>query len=283
LARQASRRRISSKRLGLKNALERVPLQQFRNEMRSHTIQVRPYSRLADCYDVLTGRAAFLHTRQRFEALVRHYGIDFRSAVDVGCGTGLFACYLSRRWRIPVFGIDSSPEMLAGAACNCPDRAVSFLLQDMRSFSLPCPVDLATANAYTFNHLMNLCDLRRAIQSIHANLSQQGVLIFDLISDHQAAALRWPVRRRLRLAGRKILHQIRWDPSRKLLSISIVHSSTGPLPPRSELYVGRGYSTLDVGRCLQDCGFMVRGIHDADTLAPISKFSPHAFVVAYKK
>ena len=250
--------------------------------MRPHTIQVRPYSHLATCYDLLTGRAAFTHTRQRFEALVQHYGVTFRSAVDVGCGTGLFACYLSRRWRVPVFGIDSSPEMLASAACNCPDPEVRFLLQDMRSFCLPCPVDLATANTYTFNHLMNLDDLRRAIQSIHANLNRRGYLIFDLLSDRQPTIIRSPLRR-IRLAGRKILHQIRWDQSRNLLSIRIVHGSTGGSPFKSETYLGRTYSTLDVGRCLQDCGFMIRGIHDSHTLAPVYRGTPQVFVVAYKR
>src|SRR6516162_2607208 len=85
-----------------------------------------PYSGLAPVYDSALGIANFAGTRAAFELLVRRYGISFHSASDVGCGTGLFACYLNRRWRVPVFGIDRSPEMLRVAARRCPNSAVCF-------------------------------------------------------------------------------------------------------------------------------------------------------------
>src|SRR3972149_4048139 len=106
----------------------------------------RPYSRLARAYDAALGITNYLGTRRAFEYLVRHYGIRFSSAADIGCGTGLFACYLSGCWGVPVFGVDRSAEMLAVAACNCPNPNVLFMRQDIRCLRLPCPVDLITAN-----------------------------------------------------------------------------------------------------------------------------------------
>src|SRR2546428_2565301 len=80
---------------------------------------IRPYSRIAAIYDAAAGIRGFIRARNAFEALVRGDGITFDTALDVGCGTGLFACYFGRCWGVPVFWVDSSPEMLRVAACHC--------------------------------------------------------------------------------------------------------------------------------------------------------------------
>ncbi|MGH9839950.1 MAG: methyltransferase domain-containing protein [Blastocatellia bacterium] len=79
----------------------------------------RPYSSLAKAYDDTIGWPAFHRTRRAFELLARRYGLCFRSAADLGCGTGLFARYLSERWCLPVWAVDISAEMLRVAESNC--------------------------------------------------------------------------------------------------------------------------------------------------------------------
>ncbi len=54
-----------------------------------------PYSELAPFYDAALGRESFADARRAFELLASGHRIRFRSAADIGCGTGLFACYLS--------------------------------------------------------------------------------------------------------------------------------------------------------------------------------------------
>jgi len=73
----------------------------------SHRVS-RPYTELAAMYDNTLGVPFFFGTRRAFEELGRRYGINFRSAADIGCGTGLFAHYLSCRWlsrRLPWIGL----------------------------------------------------------------------------------------------------------------------------------------------------------------------------------
>jgi predicted TPR repeat methyltransferase len=60
----------------------------------SHRV-ARPYTELAAMYDATLGVPFFVGARKAFEELVRRYGINFRSAADIGCGTGLFARYLN--------------------------------------------------------------------------------------------------------------------------------------------------------------------------------------------
>src|SRR5882762_4249140 len=142
----------------------------MRTHMRPAPVAVvPPYSQLATTFDQALGIAQFLQTRRAFEYLARRYDLKFRSAADIGCGTGIFACYLSRCWDVPVFAVDRSPEMLSVAACRCRDPRVRFLKQDIRCLRLPCPVDLVTANFDTVNHLVGPPDLKHALQRIAEN------------------------------------------------------------------------------------------------------------------
>ena len=82
--------------------------------------------------------------------------IRFCSAADIGCGTGLFACYLSRCRGAAVYAVDHSAAMLHEAARNCCNADVCFLQQDIRCLALPSRVEsMITANFDTLNHLKN--------------------------------------------------------------------------------------------------------------------------------
>ena len=148
---------------------------------------VSPYSRIAPVYDCTVGLPFFLRLRDAFEKIATLYGIRFGSAADIGCGTGVFACYLNRCWGVPVFGVDRSAEMLRQARRNCRSRGVCFLQQDIRCLALPAQVDLITANFDTLNHLRSAADLRRTVKRIAANLRPGGHFYFDIITPCQRA------------------------------------------------------------------------------------------------
>src|SRR5262245_33619179 len=114
---------------------------------------VRAYRALAPNYDDAMGFSFFCRTRALFESLQDQYGFGFRSAADLGCGTGLFALYLATACQVPVFAVDQSAEMLCQASKRCQGLPVHLLKQDLRQLSLPCPVDLMTANYDVLNHI----------------------------------------------------------------------------------------------------------------------------------
>lgn len=144
-----------------------------------------PYCRIASVYDCTVGFPFFLRVRDAFERLVRRYGIRFASAADIGCGTGLFACYLNRFWGVPVFAVDRSGDMLRLARRNCRRESVCFLQQDIRCLGLPSRVDLITANFDTLNHLTAPEDLRLAFQCVASNLQPAGHFYFDILTPCQ--------------------------------------------------------------------------------------------------
>ncbi len=245
-------------------------------------VRLAPYSQLATSYDGALGIPSFVRTKRAFELVVKRYGLRFGTAADVGCGTGLFACYLRRCWGVPVFGVDRSTAMLRVASCRCRDTDVQFLEQDIRCLSLPCPVDLITANFDTVNHLMTTADLGLAFRRISENLTPGGHFMFDVITHHQPAGHPTAYVRRLRAKGRRLFQQVRWDPGRALLSITIIHCGPRRVAPSVEFHVERAYSPVSVGRLLLDAGFVIRGVLDAESLRPPTTCPPRLLVVARK-
>jgi SAM-dependent methyltransferase len=244
----------------------------------------RPYSRLAATYDTALGVSNFIGTRAAFEELVRRYGIGFRSAADIGCGTGLFARYLNRCWGgVPVFGVDRSPEMLRVAIQNCPDKSVCFLRQDIRCLCLPHPVDLITANFDTMNHLLTGTDLQLAFRRIWENLRPGGHFIFDLITPCQPLGGTQTYTRRLGSGSRKAVQRIRWNPGQKILSIVVIIRSPSSRRSTLEAHRERAYSPVEVGRWLMDLGFLIRGVHDAATLRIATSCPPRIIIIARKE
>ena len=242
----------------------------------------RPYSSLAPAYDAALGIRTFIGTRAAFETLVKRYGINFRSAADIGCGTGLFACYLSRSWGVPVFAVDRSPEMLAVATGNCASPNVRCFLQDIRCLRLPCPVDLITANFDTMNHLLTGSDLILAFRRIWENLKPGGHFIFDLITPSQPLGGRKTYLRGLRSGNCQVTQRIHWNPWHRILSILVVITSPFSRASTLEAHRERAYSPADVGRWLLDAGFLIRGVHDATTLRLASGCPPRVIIVARK-
>jgi SAM-dependent methyltransferase len=242
----------------------------------------RPYRSLAQIYDLMSGRSDFLRTRRIFERLVHRHAISFRSAVDVGCGTGLFACYLNRRWGVPVFGVDQSPEMLAVARGNCPNLDVCFLRQDFRYLCLPWSVELATANSCTLNHVMQRDQLRETFSAIHENLRPGSYFIFDLITDRQPQYLSRGSTRHIRIGRSRVLHRSQWYPLEKLLRV-IITLESNEFPRATEVFLGRGYGLHDVDRCLSHAGFVQRGMYDANSGGWAMRDSQRVVVVAVRK
>jgi SAM-dependent methyltransferase len=242
----------------------------------------RPYSRLAATYDRALGRASFVRTRRAFEVLVRHYDIRFKTAADLGCGTGLFACYLRRRWGVPVFAVDRSAEMLSVARCNCPDPGVYWLRQDLRCLRLPCRVDLATANFDTLNHLLLPGDLPRVFRRVWRSLRPGGYFLFDLVTPRLPRGGLKEYFRRFHSLGPSLVRRIRWNPRTRLLTILILHRRPGACLPELEVHRERAYSPVDAARWLRRAGFVVRGVHDAETLRPPSECPERVIFVAQK-
>ncbi|MCJ7725170.1 MAG: methyltransferase domain-containing protein, partial [Acidimicrobiia bacterium] len=90
---------------------------------------------------------------------------------DLGCGTGAITRLLAARWpRAQVWGLDSSPEMLATAGEE--DGTVAWVEGDIASWSPPEPAGLVFANA----SLHWVADHARLFPALAESLAPGGVL-----------------------------------------------------------------------------------------------------------
>lgn len=143
--------------------------------------RVPVYGCLAPYYDSLIGDSLYPAIRDSFERCRRKLGLRFKTAADIGCGTGRFLRHLLR-YGAQLIGVDASVPILHRAARRLQNRDVLLLSQDMRRLRLPYPVDLITCNGDTLNYLLRRRDLAQAILCCCEYLTPGGYLIGDFLS-----------------------------------------------------------------------------------------------------
>jgi len=226
-----------------------------------------PFLRHPRGEDLASGHLSFRPMERLFEKLVDRFMIPFFSAADLGCGPGLFARYLSRRWRVPVFALDPSRAMLRLARRNCSGENVRLFRLDLRAMKFPSPVDLVTAHCGRIHHLVHPLDLGIALERIAANLRPGGHFLFDFRTQCRP----FPAHRFCSHA-REVAPCARWGPgqsTRPLLSIE------SPF-----LLSGGGFTLEDMGKALGRARLAVRELLDPSTLRPATACTPRLLVVA---
>lgn len=138
----------------------------------------RPYDAVAAIYDRHWGDAFFLPAKIAIETwLIGHLPPD-ASLLDLCCGTGRIAGYLSSS-GYQVLGVDESAGMLSIARTNAPNAR--FQQADMAAFHWPEPFDAAVSFYNSLNHARSFEHLQRTLASVAAHLRTDGPFLFDYV------------------------------------------------------------------------------------------------------
>jgi len=108
-------------------------------------------------------------------ALVRRARPHSRTLLDVACGTGEHARYLSEVHGFEVDGVDISPEMLARARAKCPRGR--FDVADMTNFHLGRCYDGLLCMFGAIGHVVTLPRLHDTLACLRAHLAPGGVAV----------------------------------------------------------------------------------------------------------
>ena len=144
---------------------------------------------LAFSYRDIVGECDFLAD------VARHsLGREAHSAVELAAGPALHArCLAARGWS--VVAVERSAGAVAWLRREAPE--VVAIRADLRSFTLPEPVDVAFCPLSGFAYLLTDDDWRQALDAAAAALVAGGLLVLELAPDdaERRTAERWTVTR----------------------------------------------------------------------------------------
>lgn len=140
--------------------------------------------RLAQIYDLVEGERDDL---DHYLAMVAEFGAA--SVLDVGCGTGTFACLLADR-GVEVAGVDPAPASLDVARAKPGAHRVQWVLGDVTS--LPeLQVDLATMTGNVAQVFVTDEEWSATLRGVHTALRPGGHLVFEVRDPARQAWLDW--------------------------------------------------------------------------------------------
>lgn len=140
--------------------------------------------RLAAIYDALDPDRSDLDA---YVAMVEEFGA--RSVLDVGCGTGTFACLLAGR-GLEVVGVDPAEASLEVAGRKPGADAVRWIFGDATALP-PLQVDLATMTGNVAQVFLTDDDWSATLQGVRTALRPGGALVFETRDPARRAWLEW--------------------------------------------------------------------------------------------
>ena len=140
--------------------------------------------RLADIYDQLDPDRSDLDV---YVSIARELGA--RSAVDIGCGTGTFACLLAEE-GLDVVGVDPAAAMLAVARAKPGAESVRWV-QGVATDLPPIQADLATMTGNVAQVFLEEDEWSETLRAAHRVLKPGGRLVFEARRPEREAWLEW--------------------------------------------------------------------------------------------
>jgi SAM-dependent methyltransferase len=134
------------------------------------------YDGFAAYYDLYWAEGYLRDFERGFEEIVLPLVPPGARVLDLCCGTGRLAAWLSER-GFEVTGVDASAQMLDVARRNAPNA--DWVQANAQSFSLAAPVQLVVSTFDSMNHLATLDELESVFRSVYRALASGGLFCFD--------------------------------------------------------------------------------------------------------
>lgn len=140
------------------------------------TTSTHDYSTYAGFYDLCHGERS--EEIETIHYLMRTFGKDHPSVLDLACGTGSILHGLARKGIVDCTGVDASGAMLSIAKSKLPHAKV--FQQDMQALNTGRAYDAIYCVCNSINHLLRFSDWKKTIRAIWCHLNDNGVFILEL-------------------------------------------------------------------------------------------------------
>ena len=115
---------------------------------------------------------------------LRAQGAEVKTALDLGCGTGVLCRILSDS-GIETAGMDLSAGMIAIAREMDPQGRYD--VADMVPYRPERKFDLVTCTGDALNHIPALSDVETILRNVHGYLREGGWLVFDILNEKEVS------------------------------------------------------------------------------------------------
>ncbi len=228
--------------------------------------------RLAEVYDFVDSDRSDLGA---YLAMVEEF--DARSVIDVGCGTGTFACLLAERSKT-VTGVDPAAASIEVARRKPYADCVRWVVGD--AGSLPAQqVDLVTMTGNVAQVFLSDEDWTGALQAVHSVIRPGGLMIFEVRDTDRQAWLEWTRERsyrRIEIPGigpvQSWVELTEVDPPFVTFCWNFVFEADGAALTSSSTL--RFRTREEISASLEASGFSVESVRDA----PDRPAREHVFV-----
>jgi len=145
------------------------------------------YNCLAPAYDRMTDFPSRVrHAGRLVETLVRRFGPTPATGIDLGCGTGAFACALAAA-GFRAAGLDIAEDMLIQARRNALSLGLDVRFECGALEALPQPFEPGSAGLVlclgnTLPHLLSPETLRRALTGLGNLLAPTGAAVVQILN-----------------------------------------------------------------------------------------------------
>lgn len=147
------------------------------------------YGPLSMWYDVLTGDIPYHEFADFYETLFGSDGGEFKTVLDLCCGTGTLTALMAQR-GYEMIAVDASADMLMQASGKAANAEIPplFLCQDAAELDLYGTVDAAFCSLDGINYIPP-DKLKKVFDRLHLFVRPYGLFIFDIKTPESLKAL----------------------------------------------------------------------------------------------
>ena len=115
---------------------------------------------------------------------LREKGVTPRTALDLGCGTGVL-CRILKDAGMDAAGMDFSSGMIDIARAENP--GIPFEVADMITYRPDKQFDLVTCTGDALNHIPRLTDIAKIFRNVCDYTAPGGYFIFDILNENEVS------------------------------------------------------------------------------------------------
>lgn len=243
------------------------------------------YEGFAAVYDKFMDNIPYEEWHVYLTGLLKKYGVDSGSVVDLACGTG------EMTWRLAqsgydMTGVDISEEMLQIAYQKCTS-GVLLLHQDMRELDLYGKADAMVCVCDGMNYICEIEELKKVFQKVFLFLEEKGVFIFDFKTEffyNEILGNRTISENR---EDASFIWENEYDKETKintylLTTYELIDDENDLFVRNDEMHRQRTYTIKEVCKALKEAGFMTVDVFEAMTQNAPGEKTERLYYIARK-